>query len=130
MREWAAIFAGGVAGALARTGLSQAFPAAAGHWPWATLVVNTLGCLALGAVLVATAPGTLSRGGLGPGFCGALTTFSTFQLELVELLRAGETVLAALLALASLLAGIAAMQAGRRLAGATVPAAAAEEPEG
>lgn len=117
MRELAAVFVGGAAGALARTGLAEAFPVEPGAVPWATLAVNVLGCLVLGAVLVRTAEGTPERGLLGPGLCGGLTTFSTFQLELVELLRGGDVLIALVYAAASLALGLAAVDAGRRLAG-------------
>jgi len=116
VRELFAVFAGGAAGALARAALGEAWPVEAGQWPWATLLVNVAGCLALGAVLVLTAAGTARRGLLGPGLCGGLTTFSTFQLELVELLRAGDPGRAAAYAAVSLAAGLLALDAGRRLA--------------
>lgn len=117
MRELAAVFAGGAAGALGRTALAEAWPVAGGTWPWATFVVNLAGCLALGAVLVLTAAGTTRRGLLGPGLCGGLTTFSTLQLELVELLRDGDPGLAAAYATTSIVLGLAAVEAGRSLAG-------------
>ena len=47
-RELAAIFAGGVIGALARLGLVEALPSTPGQWPWATFVANVVGTLALG----------------------------------------------------------------------------------
>lgn len=116
MRELAAVFAGGAAGALARTGLAEAWPAAPGAIPWATLLANVAGCLVLGAVLVRTADGSARRGLLGAGLCGGLTTFSTLQVELVELLRDGEALRAGTYAVISLLAGLGALRAGRRLA--------------
>ena len=129
VRGWLAIFVGGAVGALARTALAQAFPVAADRFPWPTWTANTLGCLVLGAVLVRTAPGTTRRGLLGPGLCGALTTFSTFQLELVDLVRDGDLAVAAGFAAASLAAGWLALAAGRALAGAPALGARAEEPE-
>jgi len=119
MRELCAVFAGGALGALARAGLGEAWPVVPGQWPWATFAVNVAGCLALGAVLVATAPGTPRRGLLGPGLCGGLTTFSALQVELLTLLRDGDAALAAAYASVSVIVGLAAVAAGRWLAGGT-----------
>jgi len=47
-RELAAIYAGGVIGALGRVGLSEALPHGADAWPWATFAVNMLGAALLG----------------------------------------------------------------------------------
>jgi len=122
MRELCAVFAGGALGALARTGLAEAWPVVAGQWPWVTFAVNVAGCLALGAVLVLTTPGTPRRGLLGPGLCGGLTTFSALQIELVTLLRDGDAALAAAYAGVSVVVGLVAVDAGRRLAGGAPPA--------
>lgn len=128
--ELAAVFAGGAAGALARTGLAEAWPVGPGQVPWATLLVNLTGCLVLGAVLVLTAAGSARRGLLGPGLCGGLTTFSTLQVELVELLRDGDVALAAAYAAVSAALGLAAVAAGRRLAGGALLAPGrSERPE-
>jgi CrcB protein len=97
-RELVAIFAGGAIGAAARTGLIELAPARPGHWPWATFAVNLLGCLLLGYFvtrLQERLPITAyARPLLGTGLCGALTTFSTFQLELLRLLDRGDVLLA------------------------------------
>ena len=53
---------------------------------------------------------------LGQGFCGALTTFSAFQLELLHMLDAGRTGLALAYAAVSLALGLAAAELGRRAA--------------
>ncbi len=130
MGELPAVFAGGALGALARVALIQAAPVGPGAWPWATLAANLLACLLLGAVLVATREGTPRRGLLGPGLCGGLSTFSTLQLELVELLRDGDAARALAYAAASLALGLLAVDAGRRLAGGRpLPAGATEGPE-
>ena len=106
------MFAGGIAGALARTGVAEAIPHDPGHWPWATLLVNLAGAFVLGLV----AARGFRRALIGQGFCGALTTFSTFQLELLQMLDAGRTGLAAAYAGVSLAAGLAAAELGRRAA--------------
>ncbi|MFI5027831.1 MAG: fluoride efflux transporter CrcB [Solirubrobacterales bacterium] len=98
-RELAAIYAGGVIGALARVGLAAAAPYAAGDWPWATFAVNMAGAVFLGFLVTRLQerlpPSTYSRPFLGTGLCGALTTFSTLQLELFEMLEGGHIGLAA-----------------------------------
>jgi CrcB protein len=117
--ELAAVFAGGVVGAVARVALTEAWAHDATSWPWATFIVNVLGAFVLGAVAVrfARGPGRagVPRALLGSGVCGALTTFSTLQLELVLMLRHGEPALALGYAVASLVAGLAAVTAGDRL---------------
>jgi CrcB protein len=119
--ELAAVFLGGAVGALLRVGLGEVRPPEPGTVPWATFLANVVGCALLGAVLSATAKapgpsGSPARSLLGPGFCGALTTFSAFQVELVELLADGDAGLAVGYAALSLLLGLAAFAAGRRLA--------------
>jgi len=108
-RELAAIFVGGLIGALARLGLVEALAPTPGHWPWATFLANLVGALALGYFttrLQERLPlSAYRRPFLGTGFCGALTTFSTMQLELLQMLDHGEGGLAAAYAAASLVAG-------------------------
>jgi CrcB protein len=92
MRTLAAVFAGGCLGALARAGLVEAFPIQPGAWPWVTLAVNLTGAFILGYVatrLQAWLPL------IGSGFCGALTTFSTLQIELLRMFDADRYDLAA-----------------------------------
>ena len=109
-RELAAIFAGGVIGALVRLGLVEALPSTPGQWPWATFVANVAGALALGYFttrLQERLPlSAYRRPFLGTGVCGALTTFSTLQLELLQMLDHGEGGLAAGYAAASVAAGL------------------------
>ncbi|MFM9164152.1 MAG: fluoride efflux transporter CrcB, partial [Solirubrobacterales bacterium] len=107
----AAILIGGMAGTLVRLLLSELLPHAEGSWPWGTLVANVAGAALLGFVLVrfssrAPAP-SRARALLGTGFCGALTTFSTLQRELLEMLDAGRPGLALAYVAVSLVAGLA-----------------------
>lgn len=108
-RELGAIFAGGLVGAIARAELAEALPVAGGGWPWATLVVNLTGAFLLGYFttrLQERLPlSEYRRPLLGTGFCGALTTFSTMQLELLRLLDRGDGSLAAAYALTSIAGG-------------------------
>jgi CrcB protein len=104
-RELVAVFAGGCLGALARFGLAEGLPHDPGAWPWATFAANLAGAALLAWVAVRGTP--LRRRLVGTGFCGALTTFSALQLELLEMLDAGHAALAAAYAAASLAAGLA-----------------------
>ena len=112
-RELAAIFVGGFIGAIARLGLVEALPYEPSRWPWATFLANVTGALALGYLttrLQERLPlSAYRRPFLGTGFCGALTTFSTMQVELLQMLDAGEAGLAAAYAAASVVAGFAAI---------------------
>lgn len=56
--------------------------------PWGTLLVNLIGCVLLGLLTGAGLHHGLGAGPrriLGTGFCGALTTFSTFSVETLQL---------------------------------------------
>ena len=118
-RELAAIFLGGAIGALARYGLAQALPHHSGTWPLATFAVNVAGALALGYLTTRLQerlpPSAYRRPLLGTGLCGALTTFSTMQVELLQMLDAGRAGLAASYAAASLAAGLLAIAATTNL---------------
>jgi CrcB protein len=117
-RRLAAIYAGGVVGALARVGLSEAFPHGAEAWPWATIAANLAGALLLG-LFVASLRGHRAEAPsfalLTTGICGTLTTFATLQLELFEQIEAGCPGLAAAYAAASLAGGYACGSGGLRL---------------
>jgi CrcB protein len=66
-----------------------------GRFPWGTLVVNVCGSLLLGALLGAAASGPSDVASIellalaATGFCGALTTYSTFSFETVRLIEDG-----------------------------------------
>ncbi len=88
--ELAAIAVGGAVGALARVWLSQTFPATPGSWPWVTFAINLAGAFMLGYFVTRLQErlplSTLRRPLLGTGLCGAFTTFSTVQLEVLEMI--------------------------------------------
>lgn len=110
-REVSAIFAGGIVGAVARAELGEALPHSPGTWPWATFAVNLVGAFLLGYFatrLQERLPlSAYRRPFVGTGVCGALTTFSAMQLELLEMLDEGRLGLAAAYAGVSLAAGFA-----------------------
>lgn len=118
-RELAAIFVGGAAGALLRVGLVEALGGGAPAWPWATFLANVAGAFALGYFatrLQERLPlSTYRRPLLGTGFCGALTTFSTMQVELLKMLDADRYGLAAAYGIGSVLAGFAGVYAATAL---------------
>jgi CrcB protein len=81
---------GGALGAVCRLGIGLALVRWLGPGlPWGTLVVNGLGSFVLGflfqAALVDPRIGPGTRALVGTGFCGGLTTFSTFSLETLQL---------------------------------------------
>ena len=119
-RALGAVFAGGFAGTLARAQLAEALQHASATWPWATLVANVAGAFVLGYVATRLRAGALPAAFagplLGPGLCGALTTFSTLQLELLAMLDEGRLGLASGYVLVSVAAGLAAVALGTRLA--------------
>ena len=92
-------------------------------FPWGTFTVNILGSLILGV----TAAAVIDLGSpawvlalVGTGFCGALTTFSTFGFETIRLLEEGSVLTAATNCLASLVIGLGACAGGYAIAGAVL----------
>jgi fluoride exporter len=109
-REMTAVFGGGAVGASLRAALTELIPTHPGAWPWATFAANLVGA-ALLAYFVTRLQERLPlsayrRPFLGTGLCGALTTFSTMQLELVEMLERGRWGLALGYLGASLVGGL------------------------
>lgn len=113
LRELLAIFAGGCAGALLRVLVARRLDGAAPGWPWPTFAVNLGGAFLLGYFstrLQERLPlSVYRRPFLGTGLCGALTTFSTMQVELLKMIDAARYGLAAAYAAASVVGGLAAL---------------------
>jgi fluoride exporter len=80
-------------------------------FPWGTLIVNVGGSLVLGSV-VALPVGPLLTALVGTGFCGALTTYSTFGYETMRLAREGARWHALANVVISVLAGLGAAYLG------------------
>lgn len=91
-------------------------------FPWGTLAVNVAGSLILGVLAGAApaVPGALSAL-LGAGFCGALTTYSTFGFETVRLIERRRRVHAAANVVASVVAGLCAAFVGIAVGSAIRP---------
>ncbi|MGH3744190.1 MAG: fluoride efflux transporter CrcB [Mycobacteriales bacterium] len=88
-------------------------------FPYGTLTVNVVGSFLLGLVTGLALHHGLSSSWqalVGTGFCGTLTTYSTFSVEAAGLLRDGRPVAAAANVLGSAAAGLLAAAAGLGLA--------------
>ena len=111
-----AIAVGGGFGALARYGLTQLLPTPPGHFPWATFTTNVLGCLLIGVLMVLITEvrpaHRLVRPFLGVGVLGGFTTFSTYAVEIRELLRPGTVGVAFAYLAGTLVAALLAVLAG------------------
>ncbi len=92
---WIAL--GGALGSVARYALSGAVARMVGEtFPWGTIIVNVTGCFVIGVLAVTTGPeGRVLtppdvRQFLLIGVCGGYTTFSSFSLQTLNLIRGGE----------------------------------------
>ena len=115
LRRLAAIYVGGVIGALIRVALAQATPHGPDTWPWGTFAVNMVGALLLGyfvARLRDHPEDSVAHPFLTTGICGTLTTFATLQLELFEMIDAGHLGLATAYLAATLGAGYVCVRVG------------------
>jgi fluoride exporter len=83
-------------------------------FPWGTLTVNVAGSFLLGVLVAAVRGPWLAL--LGPGFCGALTTYSTFGYETVRLVQERARLYAALNIVVSVVAGLGAALLGSLVA--------------
>lgn len=115
----AAILCGGAFGALARAGLAEGWPSH-GIWPWPTFTANLAGTVVLAWLVTRlserVAPTRLWRPLLGTGLCGALTTFSTFQIETIRLAKDGHPGVAVAYAASSIVIGMTLAVGGSMLA--------------
>lgn len=106
---WIAV--GGALGSMARFFVSSSFARILGEvFPWGTIIVNITGCFIIG--ILATLTGPDGRVVVAPdfrqflliGICGGYTTFSSFGLQTLNLLRDGDLVAAGGNALISFIA--------------------------
>jgi CrcB protein len=111
-----AIAAGGAVGAVGRHVISFFVSQKLGpFFPWGTLVANVLGCFLIGTVFELSERinlGPNARAMISIGLIGALTTFSTFAIETINLIREREWAPALLNISISIVAGLGACALG------------------
>jgi CrcB protein len=120
----AAVSAGGVLGALARYGVSAAWPHHAGGFPWSIWVINISGSFLIGVLMVlisARRPAQrFIRPFFGAGILGGYTTFSASVVDVRELATAGAPEMALIYLGATIVAALVAVWAGTALTSALV----------
>ncbi len=124
LKQILAIAAAGGAGCVLRYLISLAAYRALGAWRWlplGTLLVNVLGCAAMGALLAwsgrASRESEALRVALAVGLLGGLTTFSSFSAETLSLARDGRDVTAILYVLITNTLCLFAAYGGYKMAG-------------
>jgi fluoride exporter len=114
---WVAI--GGALGSVARFWLGNVMVLATGpEFPWGTLLINVIGSFVISCFSLLTGAShrlalpNEARVFVTVGLCGGFTTFSSFSLQTIELLRAGQAERAGIYAAASLILCLAACAFG------------------
>lgn len=106
--QWVAIGFGGLCGAILRYSISRHFASKRdSEFPWPIFLINMIGSTLLGWSLafITDANQEIWRNVINVGFLGAFTTYSTFNFEVLSLLRSGKRKLALLYLVLSLLIG-------------------------
>jgi len=88
------VFVGGGLGSVLRYGISKGLHHFSLTFPWATLCANALGCFIIGVLMGGFAENEMltpqQKLLLVSGFCGGLTTFSTFTFENYSFIKGGQ----------------------------------------
>ncbi|MDZ4746743.1 MAG: fluoride efflux transporter CrcB [bacterium] len=109
------VMIGGAIGSGLRYGMQILMPVTNDAFPFGTFLINVSGSFVIGIVGGLLAINSISREGvlfLAVGLCGGFTTFSTFSIELMNLIQAHRIWLAVLYALASTVLSVVAAFAG------------------
>jgi CrcB protein len=124
---------GGGLGSVARYATAELLPRSDRGFPWSTLLVNMVGCLLIGVLMVFITdvwrPGRYARPFLGIGVLGGLTTYSTMMLDLRTLGDSGEWLLAEGYLLGSLVGGLGVVWLGMALTRVLTQAGRRQEPD-
>ncbi len=119
MGEFAAVFIGGGLGSVLRFAISRWYGTASADFPWATLTANVLAAFVLGFAweYFAMRTGMVNsyRTLVLTGFCGGLSTFSTFSLETLRLYQQQHYLTAAVYVLLSIVASVGTIWLATRL---------------
>ena len=115
-RAMVLVGAGAATGAAARWAIAGVADTGPGQLPWATLLVNVVGCLAIGVAARRVGPATDTWFVAVTGVIGGFTTWSTFANEARSLTDDGHPVLAAVYLGVTVGAGLVAVELGRRAA--------------
>lgn len=113
MRPYVLVATGAAIGASARWGVGEIVARSPGEFPWATLIVNLVGCLLAGLAIRTIVRASDRWLALMTGVLGGLTTFSAFSVDTRDLLDANRPGLAFVYAAVSIAGGVLAVELGR-----------------
>lgn len=121
MQHYLAIAVGGALGSVLRFALNEAVSARFGRaFPWGTLSINVIGSFLIGVLAIILVErwdvSPAVRLGLMVGVLGGFTTFSSFSLEVVQLLQNGALLRALMYVVASVMVCVVAAAFGIHLA--------------
>jgi CrcB protein len=113
------VAAGGALGSMARFWLANTMAVLTGsEFPWGTLLINVIGSFIISffGMLTGTSPRFAvpyeARVFVTVGLCGGFTTFSSFSVQTVELVKTGQPVRAGIYVAASVILCLAACALG------------------
>lgn len=119
MKSIILVMVGGGIGAVLRFQLGRILVTSPSGWPWGTFAANVVGGLLMGVLaawLLRAGQGAENmRLLLGVGLLGGFTTFSSYSLELVQMVQNGQGLMAIIYAIGSAVIAVSALLAGLML---------------